>query len=316
MTKNKTVLFSAALSLLLLAGCKGTGKKNAENKNDNEKFPSEMVSFRAYENNPVFSGTGTNTWDTKIRERGYILKEDNIFKMWYSGYRGSSSDIKYPGYATSADGIHWERYAENPVFDKKWTEDMFVVKVDNLYYMFAEGDNDIAHLLTSEDGIEWHEQGDLTILKTTGDTIPGPYGTPTIWVENNKWYLFYERDDQGIWLATTGDKLVWANVQDEPVLKTGPDDYDREAVAANQIVKFRERYYMYYHGCKNYKTAKRGDIVTWTSNVAVSEDLINWEKYTGNPLIDDDVSSPVLVFDGEKYNLYTMHDKVRFFPAK
>lgn len=314
----KTNLFSTFIFLIsiAIAGCTGSSRKTSQNDNDNNKFPAEMVSFEAYKNNPVFGGTAADTWDNRIRERGYILKEDNIYKMWYTGYNDNISKTKYLGYATSADGINWERHPGNPIFDKKWTEDMFVIKIDNLYYMFAEGDDDIAHLLTSSDGIKWNEEGDLTILTTGGDTIPGPYGTPTVWVENGKWYLFYERDDQGIWLATTNDKLTWANVQDEPVIKMGPEDYDREAVAANQIVKFEERYYLYFHGCKNYKTAKRGDVVTWTSNVAVSEDLINWEKYPGNPLVDDDVSSPILVFDGKKYNMYTMHDKVRIFTGK
>jgi hypothetical protein len=47
----------------------------------------------------------------------------------------------------------------------------------------------------------------------------------------------------------------------------------------------------------------------------MSTDLINWEKYPGNPLAEGDTSSPILVFDGEKYNLYTMHDIVwLYFP--
>ncbi len=53
----------------------------------------------------------------------------------------------------------------------------------------------------------------------------------------------------------------------------------------------------------------------WTSNVAMSTDLVNWTKYLYNPIVKGDHSSPVLVFDGKEYKLYTMHDKVWRYDA-
>ena len=35
---------------------------------------------------------------------------------------------------------------------------MFVLKHEDKYFMFAEGKNDIAHLLTSADGINWQNK--------------------------------------------------------------------------------------------------------------------------------------------------------------
>jgi beta-1,2-mannobiose phosphorylase / 1,2-beta-oligomannan phosphorylase len=279
-------------------------------------FAKEMVEFIPYEHNPVFSGTNTETWDKLIRERGFILFEDNKYKMWYTGYAGNDTHIKYLGYATSDDGISWSRFADNPIFSDKWTEDMFVTKHEDKYYMFAEGFKDVAHMLTSNDGIRWQEQGDLVILTTKGDTISGPYGTPAIWIENGKWYLFYERNDEAIWLATLIDKLTWKNVQDEPVLKKGPGAYDSGAVAANQIIKFKSNYYIYYHGSSDPDWSVSGSNSIWTSNVAMSCDLIHWTKYPKNPIVEGDHSSPVLVPYGDKFRLYTMHDKVWLYNAK
>jgi hypothetical protein len=37
---------------------------------------------------------------------------------------------------------------------------------------------------------------------------------------------------------------------------------------------------------------------------------VNWEKYPGNPIVEGDHSSPILVVNGEHNRLYTMHDKV------
>jgi sucrose-6-phosphate hydrolase SacC (GH32 family) len=295
--------------MFLGSACR-SGEKTRSGDNVSVEFPKEMVRFVPYAHNPIFSGTDTDTWDRHIRERGYILYEDSLYKMWYTGYVGGDNDPKSLGYATSTDGIHWTRYPGNPIFTQRWTEDVYVIKNEGKYYMYAEGKNDVAHALISDDGLVWKDLGDLRMHYVNGDSIPGPYGTPTVWIENGKWYLFYERNDSAIWLATSVNPITWTNVQDEPVLKTGPDPYDAGAVAANQIIKFRDRYYMYYHGSSDKNWDKPGAASVWTSNVAMSTDLIHWKKYPGNPIVEGDHSSPILVFSHGKYDLYTMHDKI------
>jgi beta-1,2-mannobiose phosphorylase / 1,2-beta-oligomannan phosphorylase len=293
----KVIFWVLASMFYLQCGAPGAKK-------DATDFPAELVHFVPYDKNPVFSGTDTSTWDRHIRERGYILKEDAEYHMWYTGYEDEEG-VKHLGYATSQDGYNWIRYATNPIYADGWVEDMSVVKQDSLYYMFAEGRGDTAHLLTSSDRIHWTEQGNLDIRQTTGNPIkPGAYGTPAIWVENGTWYLFYERGDLGIWLATSKDLKVWTNVQDEPVITTGPTAYDKYAVAMNQVIKYEGRYYGYYHA-----TAYK-DWREWSTNVAVSNDLIHWKKYSGNPIIGENKSSGILVNDGKRWQLYTMHEKV------
>ena len=279
-------------------------------KNKGVDFPSEMIAFTSYEHNPVFAGTGRDTWDKNIRERGYSLYEDGLYRLWYTGYNDDLSDNRFLGYAFSNDGLNWTRYSGNPLITDEWVEDMQVVKQDGMYYMFAEGRNDIAHLLTSEDGIHWQNVGDLDVRKTNGEPISkGPYGTPTVWIENGTWFLFYERNDLGIWLASSKDLKIWTNVQDDPVIQMGPDKYDQKAVAMNQIVKYKGRYYGFYHA------TAFDPWRDWTTNVAMSKDLIHWTKYAGNPIVAGDKSSGILVYDGQQYRLYTMHPDVRvYFP--
>jgi len=308
------MVFLLASSLIL--SCRNKQRPVSGNDVDQD-FPRELVKFIPYEHNPVFGGTKGNTWDKVIRERGFILHENGFYRMWYTGYDGTANSTKYLGLATSPDGIKWTRNEKNPVFDQKWTEDMFVFRFEDKYYMYAEGLHDIAHLLISDDGVSWQEQGDLVILTAAGDTIPGPYGTPSILIENGKWHLFYERNDEGIWLAVSDDHMTWTNVQDEPVLQKGPGDYDSGAVACNQIIKLNGKYYMYYHGTSDSGWASPDAKSIWTSNVAMSDDLIHWTKYPGNPVVEGDHSSPIMVHDGEGYRLYTMHDEVwLYFPEK
>ena len=135
-------------------------------------------------------------------------------------------------------------------------------------------------------------------------------------IENGKWYLFYERNDEGIWLAESKDHVTWTNVQDDPVIKMGPEEYDAGAVAVNQVVKFKGRYYIFYHGSSNPDWANPASHALWTSNVAMSTDLTHWVKYPENPIVEGDHSSPIMVFDGKQYRLFTMHAAVCVYYPK
>lgn len=235
------------LGSLLLSACRPTPASETA-VSDNAPFPSELVDFAPYKDNPIFTGTGADTWDQHIRERGYILREDGDWHMWYTGYRDEPEAAMALGYATSPDGLNWTRYAGNPIFSANWTEDMMVLKVGETYYLFAEGRNDIAHLLTSTDRINWTEMG--------------------------------------------------------------PEPYDQYGLAVNQLIEYEGRYYVYYHG-----TAYE-DWRLWSTHIAMSEDLIHWTKYPGNPLLEDNKSSGILLHDGTGFRLYTMHEKVQVhFPT-
>ncbi len=270
-------------------------------------FPSELVNFKEYPGNPIFTGTNVDTWDKQIRERGFILKEGPNYHVWFTGY-SPASPTKFLGYATSKDGIHWERFSKETIHPGQWVEDMCVVKSGKTYYMFAEGEGDIAHMLVSKDRVHWQEKGNLDIRKVDGSPIrKGAYGTPTVIQAKGIWHLFYERDDLGIWLATSKDLKTWTNVQDEPVIKMGPDAYDLFAVAMNQVIHYKGLYYGYYHA------SAFKDWHEWSTNIAVSSDLIHWKKYERNPIIGNNQSSGIVLKDGKGFRLYTMHRKVNLY---
>ena len=66
-------------------------------------------------------------------------------------------------------------------------------------------------------------------------------------------------------------------------------------------------YYAYYHASAG------GSPRVWTSNVARSRDLVHWEKYPGNPIVQNNCSSPILVTTPQGDRLYTMHPDVKVF---
>jgi hypothetical protein len=296
----------AALVLLALPVGTSAGQGDAN------AFPRELVEWTPIAANPVFQGAGDDAWDRKIRERGYILVEDGTYHLWYTGYNEDRARTMSLGHASSPDGIRWTRDAANPIFDRSWVEDVYVAREKDRFVMFAEGKGDIAHQLVSADGLHRDDLGSLDIRTAAGaPTSPGPYGTPTAWLEDGTWYLFYERGDQGVWLATSKNRRVWTNVQDTPVLAMGPEPYDRYAVAMNQVVKRNGVYYALYHA-NAHKPWK-----DWTTCIARSRDLVHWEKHPGNPIIANNCSSAILVATPQGDRLYTMHPDVKvFLPAQ
>lgn len=297
-------LLLASFAVALQWGCVSVRNMNEQS---SKLFPAALVAFSPHGADPVFTGGGPNAWDRQIRERGYVLKEKGMYHLWYTGY-SPASPTKFLGYATSNDGINWKRFQDKTLYEEGWVEDMCVVKFRNAYYMFAEGRGDTAHLLVSDDKIHWKSQGDLDIRKMNGSPIsPGAFGTPTVIHDKGFWYLFYEREDKGVWLARSKDLKVWTNVDDEPVLKMGPDPYDAHAVAMNQVIKYNGLYYGYYHA------SAFKDWHEWSVNIAVSKDLIHWKKFEGNPIIGNNKSSGIVVKDKIGFRLYTMHRRVDLF---
>lgn len=295
------LLVSCVSSLLLLATVARS----------NEPFPPELVEFGPPSEQPLFAGGGPTAWDRDLRERGWILREGNRWTLWYTGSNPDRDPVRRLGMATSVDGLNWTRAAANPLVRDAWVEDVCVVRHAGCYRMFAEGEQDIAHLLMSRDRVHWQRCGPLEIRLAAGGPIAdGPRGTPAVWLERGVWYLFYERMDDGVWLATSTDGRVFTNVDDQPVLACGPEPYDRHAIAVDQIVRHAGRYYAYYHA------SPREDRATWQTCLATSTDLVHWTKYRGNPILPVDPAAPkrssaTLVHDGRRFRLYTTHPDVR-----
>ena len=82
-------------------------------------------------------------------------------------------------------------------------------------------------------------------------------------------------------------------------------------VAMNQIIKYKGRYYGIYHATNDSAWS------SWSTNIAVSPDLVHWKKYENNPILKENKSSGILVHDGQRFRLYTMHPDVRVhFPKE
>jgi hypothetical protein len=250
---------------------------------------------------------GREAWDNRIRERGWIDRDGDLWRMWYTGYDGTKTGIRRLGLALSTDGFSWTRAEPHPLLPDMWIEDVCIVRHNGLFEMVAEGVGDRALRLLSRDGRRWESLGTLDVRRVDGRPIEdGPFGTPVLWYDGDVAHLFYERRDLGVWLARSTDGKVWTNASDAPVLLPGPGDYDRLALAMNQIVKFGDTYYAVLHG-----TGSEHPPRLWNTYFAKSRDLVRWEKPTRAVFEESaNKSSGQLVHDGQGWRLYTFHNQV------
>lgn len=132
-------------------------------------------------------------------------EEKNIFKMWYAA--GETYEPDVIAYATSTDGINWNKYNQNPILkanEDKGALDSFKVGgcdvhklSDNSYIMFYIGYTDIntarIFIAKSQDGINWVRTGKPIVApeKCKFDTEACYKPSAIFDKQNNRWMLWY-----------------------------------------------------------------------------------------------------------------------------
>jgi predicted GH43/DUF377 family glycosyl hydrolase len=125
------------------------------------------------------------------------------FRMWYSA--GEQYEPNAIGYATSPDGVHWARYAANPVlhgdtrygWEQARVTGAQIVQRDGVHYAFYIGFRDVSHaaigIARSKDGITGWER-----LPQNPIISPSLFGwdrsscyKPFAIFDGTKWMLWY-----------------------------------------------------------------------------------------------------------------------------
>ncbi|MCA9731315.1 PQQ-dependent sugar dehydrogenase, partial [candidate division KSB1 bacterium] len=271
--------------------------------------PDALVHFTDYEHNPIFEQDSVGAWDENLRERGWFLFENGTYFQWFSGWQGEydkfDSNRISPGLALSPDGVTWTRVADSALFVDGWVEDVCIVKNDTVYYMYAEDEYDGStlgahiNLYTSVNKTDWALVG--TVLTPEGSGWESAdVGTPTVWIENDVWYMLYEGIGGGtkgqVGLATSADGVNWVRNSHNPVLANPFGDHRH--IAIDSRIKVGETTFIYGH----YQLENK----EYVGGVFASDDLITWTPYSGNPITGN---SPVIVDNGDQYLLYSWNEQ-------
>lgn len=248
--------------------------------------------WERYPGNPILSPGPPGSWDDEGIGHSCVIKDENIYKMWYAGVDyGSHVQI---GYATSLDGIVWSKYGFNPILTSglpgSWeevrVENPVVIKDEGIYKMWYDGRNignkDQIGYAESTDGINWVKSPDNPVI------IPGSSGSwdsfgvsaPSVIKDGNLYKMWYDGHANGphrIGYAFSPDGIIWTKHPSNPILDIVPFSWENDAVFTPTVIKDGGLYKMWYAG--------RGFGFLDRIGYAESLDGITWTKFSSNPVL-------------------------------
>jgi predicted GH43/DUF377 family glycosyl hydrolase len=168
------------------------------------------INWIRHSGNPVLAKGLTGTWDEKWAYVNTVLYMDSTYKMWYTGSDANGSC--FIGYATSNDGILWDKYPGNPVlkgatgnWDALNNQNARVIYHDGKYEMWYNGnpaqnaDYNIGYA-TSNDGISWVKYVNNPVMVTGGS---GSFDADWCWAPA----VIYDGSNYYMWYTGFGNNL-------------------------------------------------------------------------------------------------------------
>jgi len=204
-------------------------------------------------------------WENDLN-RPAVIKNGDRYQMWYTGQARGKSWI---GYATSKDGVAWERMSGKPVLsaEKPWEKVAVMcphVIYDNktkLYRMwYSAGEqyepNAIGYA-TSEDGLKWSKHENNPIFK------PEPKNawekdrvTACQVIRQGDWHImfyigFRDVNYAQIGVARSKDGITgWQRHRANPIIRLGKNQWDHDAVYKPYAIFDGKQWRLWYNGPK------------------------------------------------------------------
>lgn len=252
------------------------------------------------------------TWENLYVTMPNVIYQNNLFKLWYTGYDGSRYQI---GYSYSDDGVIWNRVINIPVLSllslyNKDSHEASVVEANNRLEMFyVSSDNGgsqnfkINRAISIND-TNWTDNQILIFnpINAWGSSSgSGPYAI----YKDNTYTLWFTAPDTGKWsigVATSTDGLNWNLFQSNPVI-TPNSTLGELSIGAPSVIYKDSQYHIYYtvnqNGTNIIKHRVSSDGFDWSDNtetVLLPGSAADWDSTLG------DVS--VLDHDGRLYMYY------------
>lgn len=234
-----------------------------------------------------------------------VVDQDTIYVFHNTPDSGENSI----GLATTTDGVMFKNLGKvltrnSSGWDGRFAAFPGAAKVGDKWFLTYEGAGDSPGdlgLATSDDGVKFTKHQTPILVhgkRQTKDSISLPLswertnvGTPSIYFENDKFYVFYHGfgksshggpDDCQLGLATGTDLTQLKRAANNPILKTSKSGWDSGTIGKRSIVKQGDYYYMVYEG----STDQPYDKAKWSSGLARAKAITGpWEKFNKNPVI-------------------------------
>ena len=224
---------------------------------------------------PVLTAT-PGTWDESTVEWPRVIRENGLYKMWYTGWSEDSLGI---GYATSTNGVNWIKDTlNNPVLSGPsdwatggcWYCSVFpVAEGYEMWYTGSDYEYSEANIgrATSIDGINWQKDTLNNPVLTAGDA--GRWDSENAYVPSvnyieGKYYMWYNSKKTNPRIRQVGfahsiDGINWTKynnpatestlyIDSDPVLVPTAGQWDGTYVEHGSVLLIENTLHMWYTG--------------------------------------------------------------------
>lgn len=226
-----------------------------------------------FEGNPVLTLGDSGKFDDEHASMPWVIYEDSIFKMWYTGDPNPNGGAGYKiGFATAPNPTDWTKYNASPVlsgggsgqFDAESVFKPIVIKRDSMYQMWysgSDGNKSNTGYATSFDGINWSKYENNPVLSTGQGSAwdSNVANASTVLYHDGKYRMWYHGNnirafaDLKIGYAESLNGIYWYKAENNPILQPSSNEWDQTliwfpCVIKNSLSDTTFTYEMYYSG--------------------------------------------------------------------
>jgi len=231
-----------------------------------------------------FIGTKENSFYQESATTADILEYKNKTLLFFGGVKNNHESIGLAQISQANNGIKVFDIKNTPIvepsekksFDNNHVTDPAAVYSNGKIYLYYSGIGayeDAIGLSVSVDGKHFEKVNENPIVNGRAPEVVFCKGI---------FYLFYvlpvNKGGYDIYLAFSDDGIHFTEKSKKPILSSSSNSWDSKTVTTPRILSLNGFFYMIYAGDNVSKDLPRG------FGLAVSKNLIEWEKYPHNPI--------------------------------
>jgi len=201
-------------------------------------------------------------WEDRVN-RASVVKNSAGYHMWYTGQTETHSRI---GYATSNDGINWQRRSSQPVLDPElnWEKTSVMCphviydSTNSIFRMWYSGgeqfEPDAIGYAESGNGLAWNKHQSNPIFTPDPNNRWESHKVTACYVlhNNDYYYMFYigfvNRFHAQIGVARSKDGLSgWERNPNNPIIRRGENSWELDAVYKPTVILSGQRWWLWYN---------------------------------------------------------------------
>lgn len=226
--------------------------------------------------------------DAKAYDSNHILDPAAVVidKKVYLYYSAHSLEMPHSvSLAISEDGIHFEKYKNNPIIHNAVVPE--VVIKDGMIYLFYQrwtaGSKGVSkfYVCPSTNGIDFDISKERVVFEP--DELSHSLSTNRIFYEDGMYYSFFGNNErfkdypESIDISRSTDLLNWEKSSNTIIRRGNPGSWDEGALWFATVYKHKDTYYLWYEGTgTDNKRITQDDIEA--SDKAVSESYGGYGK--------------------------------------